>query len=108
MKLDSKYFDRIRVKAGTKPEPLTPECAWEGCCEPGTHRAPRGRDQDIPNEDSRLIEFDEGNLYMLDRLPGLIGTVAAELLTGTEAEAARAKLDGKRLKEKSQWRVQAA
>lgn len=35
-------------------------------------------------------------------------TVAAELLTGTEAEAARAKLDGKRLKEKSQWRVQAA
>ena len=46
MKLDSKYFDRIRVKAGTKPEPLTPECAWEGCCEPGTHRAPRGRDQE--------------------------------------------------------------
>ncbi|WP_339096157.1 hypothetical protein WDJ50_02390 [Deinococcus sp. VB142] len=35
-------------------------------------------------------------------------TVAAELLTGTEAEVARAKLDGKRLKEKSQWRVQAA
>ena len=35
-------------------------------------------------------------------------TVAAELLTGTEADAARAKLDGKRLKEKSQWRVQAA
>ena len=35
-------------------------------------------------------------------------TVAAELLTGNEAEAARAKLDGKRLKEKSQWRVQAA
>lgn len=34
--------------------------------------------------------------------------VSAELMTGAEADAARAKLDGKRLKEKSQWRVQAA
>ena len=34
--------------------------------------------------------------------------VSAYLLTGSDAEAARARLDGKRLKEKSQWRVQAA
>ncbi|WP_134727103.1 LPS-assembly protein LptD [Paracoccus luteus] len=25
---------------------------------------------DIPNEDSRLVEFDEGNLFSLDRMPG--------------------------------------
>ncbi len=45
MKLDSKYFDRIRVK----PEedrlnpPKEPDCDWEGCGRPGTHRAPVGR-----------------------------------------------------------------
>lgn len=27
-------------------------------------------EDDIPNEDSRLIEFDEGNLFSLDRFPG--------------------------------------
>ena len=48
MKLDSKYFDRIRLR----PDPLAsekaraPDCAWEGCCAPGVHRAPRGRDQE--------------------------------------------------------------
>lgn len=31
---------------------------------------PRGRDDDIPNEDSRLIEFDEGNLFSDNRFPG--------------------------------------
>lgn len=29
-----------------------------------------GQDDDIPNEDSVLAEFDEGNLFALDRLPG--------------------------------------
>ncbi len=46
MKLDSKYFDRIRVRQSDKPQHEAPACAWEGCCEPGTHRAPRGRDQE--------------------------------------------------------------
>ncbi|WP_265499159.1 LPS-assembly protein LptD [Paracoccus beibuensis] len=31
---------------------------------------PRGQDDDIPNEDSRLIEFDEGNLFSDNRYPG--------------------------------------
>lgn len=30
----------------------------------------RGREDDVPNEDSRLIEFDEGNLYSLNRFAG--------------------------------------
>lgn len=32
--------------------------------------SPRGQDDDIPNEDSRLIEFDEGNLFSDNRFPG--------------------------------------
>lgn len=32
--------------------------------------SPRGNDEDIPNEDSRLIEFDEGNLFSDNRFPG--------------------------------------
>lgn len=33
--------------------------------------SPRGKDEkDIPNEDSRLIEFDEGNLFSDNRFPG--------------------------------------
>ena len=32
--------------------------------------SPRGNDDDIPNEDSRLIEFDEGNLFSDNRFPG--------------------------------------
>lgn len=46
MKLDSKYFDTIRVggKRGPRPQPETPECAWEGCHKPGLHKAPLGRD----------------------------------------------------------------
>ncbi|WP_288948958.1 LPS assembly protein LptD [uncultured Paracoccus sp.] len=30
----------------------------------------RDDDDDVPNEDSRLIEFDEGNLFSLNRFPG--------------------------------------
>lgn len=32
--------------------------------------SPSGNDDDIPNEDSRLIEFDEGNLFSDNRFPG--------------------------------------
>ena len=45
MKLNSKHFDRIRVKPDKdrrKPE-RAPVCAWPGCKLPGTHKAPRGR-----------------------------------------------------------------
>jgi hypothetical protein len=45
MKLDSKYFDSVRVKpdqvrvAGEE----TPTCQWRGCAAAGLHRAPKGR-----------------------------------------------------------------
>lgn len=49
MKLESKYFDGIRVgrRRGERPaEPTTPTCQWDGCEENGVHRAPVGRDAD--------------------------------------------------------------
>jgi hypothetical protein len=51
MKLDSKYFDSIRVgskRARTEPtrEERHPRCQWKGCAEAGNHRAPRGRGKD--------------------------------------------------------------
>ncbi|KIQ03735.1 MULTISPECIES: J domain-containing protein [Rhizobium/Agrobacterium group] len=45
MKLDSKYFDRIRTRRrkDREPEIQTPTCQWDGCEKPGAHRAPVGR-----------------------------------------------------------------
>jgi DnaJ-domain-containing protein 1 len=44
MKLDSKLFDRIRIRSRNHEEPRreTPHCAWEGCDQPGIYRAPKG------------------------------------------------------------------
>jgi hypothetical protein len=44
MNLDSKFFDRIRIKPRRTEEPRVeaPRCAWEGCSEPGVYRAPKG------------------------------------------------------------------
>ncbi|HVY51683.1 MAG TPA: DnaJ domain-containing protein [Devosia sp.] len=45
MKLDSKLFDRIRIAPRhPTPEPQgeVPDCAWEGCDQPGIYRAPKG------------------------------------------------------------------
>jgi DnaJ-domain-containing protein 1 len=44
MKLESKLFDRIRIKSRAgeeKPREATPPCAWEGCGQPGEYRAPK-------------------------------------------------------------------
>jgi curved DNA-binding protein CbpA len=50
MKLDSKYFDSIRVSsrrsAGAKKETRAPLCQWKGCDKPGNHKAPKGRGRD--------------------------------------------------------------
>ncbi|MFC0482579.1 J domain-containing protein [Gellertiella hungarica] len=45
MKLDSKYFDRIRTrrKRAETIEASAPMCQWDGCTEKGAHRAPVGR-----------------------------------------------------------------
>jgi len=45
MKLNSKYFEKIRIRPGRQPEAdnAAPRCQWDGCEEPGLHRAPVGR-----------------------------------------------------------------
>jgi len=59
MKLESKYFDSIRVagkrqrtakkqtapSASDRPD-QDPQCQWKGCNKPGRHRAPVGRGRD--------------------------------------------------------------
>ncbi|MEL7047838.1 MAG: DnaJ domain-containing protein [Pseudomonadota bacterium] len=58
MKLESKYFDSIRVggkrkrstaknsKAVPESHEHAPDCQWKGCDKPGVHRAPAGRGRD--------------------------------------------------------------
>src|SRR5690606_16002820 len=50
MKLDSKYFDMIRIRRPRAEERDAkhewPCCQWKGCTEPGRHRAPVGRGRD--------------------------------------------------------------
>lgn len=50
MKLDSKYFDMIRIRPRQSEEEAQaarlrshPRCQWKGCIEAGLHRAPKGR-----------------------------------------------------------------
>lgn len=44
MNLDSKYFDRIRIRPSRSTAPgVEPACEWRGCDQPGGFRAPKGR-----------------------------------------------------------------
>lgn len=46
MKPNSKYFEKIRIRPDTKrtdTHTQAPRCQWDGCEEPGLHRAPVGR-----------------------------------------------------------------
>ena len=45
MNANSKIFDRIRVRPDRDAEAKAhaPRCQWDGCSEPGLHRAPVGR-----------------------------------------------------------------
>ena len=48
MKLDSKFFDRLRVKpdAARLVRDACPSCEWQGWAEPGLYPAPKGRGQE--------------------------------------------------------------
>jgi hypothetical protein len=48
MKLNSKYFDSIRIAKKDEPKPVRqhPPCQWKGCGKPAEHRAPKGRGRD--------------------------------------------------------------
>ncbi len=50
MKLNSKYFDSIRLGGGKRATEESfgrhPSCEWKGCDRPAPHRAPKGRGRD--------------------------------------------------------------
>jgi len=48
MKVNSKYFEKIRIRPDKKADADTsaPRCQWDGCDAPGTHRAPVGRERE--------------------------------------------------------------
>ncbi len=48
MKLDSKYFDSVRVKPDQEQavRQEAPACQWKGCAAAGLHKAPKGRGRD--------------------------------------------------------------
>lgn len=48
MKLDSKLFDRIRIKPDEDRilKETSPPCEWQGCENAGTHPAPKGRNRE--------------------------------------------------------------
>lgn len=48
MKLDSQFFDKVRVKPeeDRRRRSHEPCCDWEGCERAGTHKAPMGRDRE--------------------------------------------------------------
>lgn len=47
MKLDSEWFDKVRVSRGeARPEPEAARCQHPGCREAGIYRAPKGRDRE--------------------------------------------------------------
>jgi curved DNA-binding protein CbpA len=45
MKLDSPFFDRLRLRPDNarRAKSDCPRCEWPGCERPGAHRAPKGR-----------------------------------------------------------------
>jgi curved DNA-binding protein CbpA len=46
MKLNSKHFDSLRAKPGSKAPPKVHACQWKGCTAEGAHKAPMGRGQE--------------------------------------------------------------
>ncbi len=60
MKLDSTYFDRIRIRPEKdRSHDELPGCEWPGCCEFGRYPAPKGRDHE-----------GEYHLFCLDHVRG--------------------------------------
>lgn len=87
MKLDSKYFDRIRTrrKREREPEVQAPTCQWDGCDKPGVHRAPVGR-----NAEGQFFlfcfehvkEYNKGYNYFSGLSDGEIARYQKEAITG--------------------------
>jgi curved DNA-binding protein CbpA len=87
MRLDSKYFDRIRTrrKREQEAEQATPICQWDGCEKHGSHRAPVGR-----NAEGQFFlfcfehvkEYNKGYNYFSGLSDGEIARYQKEAITG--------------------------
>ncbi len=87
MKLDSKYFDRIRTrrKRVESAEPAAPECQWDGCTEKGAHRAPVGRNAEgsfFMFCFEHVKEYNKGYNYFSGLSDGEIARYQKEAITG--------------------------
>ncbi len=87
MKLDSKYFDRIRTRKNRQQEavPETPTCQWDGCDKPGAHRAPVGRNaegQFFMFCFEHVREYNKGYNYFSGLSDGEIARYQKEAITG--------------------------
>ncbi|WEX10075.1 J domain-containing protein [Chelativorans sp. AA-79] len=87
MKLNSKYFEKIRIRPDPRTEPKAegPRCQWDGCAEPGLHRAPVGRDRE--GEYFRFCfehvrEYNKNYNYFSGLKDGEIARFQKEALTG--------------------------
>ncbi|MCM2293497.1 J domain-containing protein [Allorhizobium sp. BGMRC 0089] len=87
MKLDSRYFDKIRTRRKKADEPQQPiaTCQWDGCDKPGAHRAPVGR-----NAEGQFFlfcfehvkEYNKGYNYFSGLSDGEIARYQKEAITG--------------------------
>ncbi|MGR6429570.1 J domain-containing protein [Rhizobium sp. PAMB 3174] len=87
MRLDSKYFDKVRTRRKRTPEPdqSAPTCQWDGCEQKGTHRAPVGR-----NAEGKFFlfcfehvkEYNKGYNYFSGLSDGEIARYQKEAITG--------------------------
>lgn len=86
MKLDSKYFDRIRTKRRVeRPERSAPTCQWDGCEENAVHRAPVGRNaegQYFMFCFEHVKEYNKGYNYFSGLSDNEIARYQKEALTG--------------------------
>lgn len=89
MKFDSPLFDKIRVKPRAKrpvkEAPAAHACDWAGCKEPGTHRAPKGRDRE--NEYwhyclNHVREYNHSYNYFKDMKDEAVQAYQRDALTG--------------------------
>lgn len=117
MKLDSKYFDGIRLRPDRQAaeKARAPDCAWDGCAEPGIYKAPRGRDHegqylhfcvDHVRQYNKSYNYFSGlndkdiQTYLKDSLTGhrptwTMGASTAEAAAGNQAPARARRWTGK-------------
>ncbi|KQU74186.1 molecular chaperone DnaJ [Aminobacter sp. DSM 101952] len=87
MKPYPKYFDKIRVRPDPEAEVKSraPACQWDGCKQPGTHKAPVGRMREGEYFQfcfDHVREYNKGFNYFSGLADGEIARFQKEAMTG--------------------------